>query len=135
MAAAKVIIDTGPLVGFLDASDQWHNWAREQFSELPSPMLTCESVLSEASYLLGDLSDGLLEMVQLNALEIEPLLPAQGVRIRELMRRYAPRMQLADAGVVRLSELHPAAQVLTTDAADFRIYRRNRREKLPLILP
>jgi hypothetical protein len=107
----------------------------ERFAELPCPMLTCEAVLSEASYLLGGLSDRLLEMVQLNALEIEPLFPGQGARMRELMRRYAPRMQLADAGVVRLAELHPAAQVLTTDAADFRIYRRNRREKLSLILP
>ena len=135
MAAARVIIDTGPLVGFIDTDDQWHGWAREQFAALPCPMLTSEAVLSEACYLLEHLSDHLLEMVQLNALEIEPLFPTQGVRIRELMRRYAPRMQLADACVVRLSELHPAARVLTTDTADFRIYRRNRSEKLPLILP
>jgi predicted nucleic acid-binding protein len=135
MAAARVIVDTGPLVGFIDTDDQWHGWARAQFAELPCPMLTSEAVLSEACYLLGHLSDRLLEMVQLNALEIEPLFPTQGARIRELMRRYAPRMQLADACIVRLSELHPTARVLSTDTADFRIYRRNRSEKLPLILP
>ena len=135
MAAARIIIDTGPLVGFIDTADQWHGWARERFAELPCPMLTSEAVLSEASYLLEHLSDRLMEMVQLNALEIEPLFPSESVRIRELMRRYAPRMQLADACIVRLSELHPTARVLTTDSADFRVYRRNRSEKLPLILP
>jgi hypothetical protein len=36
---------------------------------------------------------------------------------------------------MRLAELHPAARILTTDATDFRVYRRNRTEKIPLILP
>lgn len=51
------------------------------------------------------------------------------------MARYAGRMQFADACLVRLSELHPTAQVLTTDTRDLRIYRRNRNERLPLIAP
>lgn len=134
-ATARIIIDTGPLVGFLDESDQWHAWAKARFAELPSPMLTCEPVLSEASYLLEGQSDRLFEMIDLGALEIVPLFPAHNTRIRGLLRSYAPRMQLADACLVRLAELHPAARVLTTDATDFRVYRRNRTEKIPLILP
>jgi predicted nucleic acid-binding protein len=134
-AADRIIIDTGPLVGFLDESDQWHAWGKARFAELPSPMLTCEPVLSEASYLLEGQSDRLFEMIDLGALEIVPLFPAHNARIRTLMHSYAPRMQLADACLVRLSELYPAARVLTTDGADFRIYRRNRTEKIPLILP
>lgn len=137
MAAARdrIIVDTGPLVGFLDESDQWHTWAKARFAELPSPMLTCEPVLSEASYLLEGQGDRLFEMIELGALEISPLFPVHTARIRALLHGYAPRMQLADACLVRLSELYPAARVLTTDAADFRIYRRNRTEKIPLILP
>jgi len=133
-SANKIIVDSGPLVGYLDSSDQWHAWANSFLASLPSPFLTCESVLSEASYLLnGD--DGLLEMLEIGMLEIAPLFPSQTIRIRALMEKYSPQMQLADACLVRLSELYPSASVLTTDAADFRIYRRNRSEKIPLLLP
>jgi hypothetical protein len=44
-------------------------------------------------------------------------------------------MQFADACLVRLAELHPAASVLTTDTRDFSIYRRNGKERLQLIAP
>ena len=43
-------------------------------------------------------------------------------------------MSLADACLVRLSELHPPAKVWTTDS-DFTIYRRHRRALSPLIMP
>ncbi len=137
MAGPSVILDTGPLVGFLDASDQWHAWSLARFGELPSPMLTCEAVLSEATYLLGSgpAADRIFEMIELGALDLAPLLPRESPKIRAFMARYAGRAQLADACIVRLSELHPRAQVLTSDAEDFRIYRRNRSERIPLIAP
>jgi predicted nucleic acid-binding protein len=135
VAIGKIIVDSGPLVGFLDKWDQWHDWTVARFAELPGPFLTCEAVLSEACFLLNEQRDQLLEMVDMGGLEIAPLFREHATRVRDLMRSYSPRMALADACIVRLSELHPAAQVLTTDAADFRIYRRNRTEKLPLIAP
>jgi predicted nucleic acid-binding protein len=137
MAVPNVILDTGPLVGFLDASDQWHAWSLARFGELPSPMLTCEAVLSEAIYLLGGgpAADQVFAMIELGALEIVPLFPRESPKIRAFMARYAGRAQLADACVVRLSELHPHAQVLTSDGADFRVYRRHRNERIPLIVP
>lgn len=136
MAAADVILDTGPLVGFLDAADQWHRWALARFNELPGPFLTCEAVISEATYLLGEGGDDrILEMMEAGVLEILPLLPKETKRLRQLMAGYAGRMQFADACLVRLSELHPAAKILTADSRDFRIYRRNGKERLPLIVP
>ncbi|MDQ5979061.1 MAG: uncharacterized protein QG602_2035 [Verrucomicrobiota bacterium] len=136
MGAARIIVDTGPLVGFLDADDQWHDWSLERFNELPGPFLTCEAVISEASYLLGAQGDEkLLEMVEAGVLEVVPLLPRDAAKLRLLMKRYAGRIQYADACLIRLSELHPEARVLTTDVRDFRIYRRNRNERLPLISP
>jgi predicted nucleic acid-binding protein len=130
-------LNTGPLVGFLDASDQWHEWSVARFGELPSPMLTCEAVLSEATYLLGGgpAADRLLAMIELGALDVAPLFPHESPKIRAFMARYAGRAQLADACVVRLSELHPRAHVLTTDGTDFRVYRRHRSERIPLIAP
>jgi hypothetical protein len=57
-------------------------------------------------------------------------------RLTELAVRYADRApDLADLCLIRLSELHPKHPVITTDLADFRIYRRGRREAIPLIHP
>ena len=57
-------------------------------------------------------------------------------RLAELAARYADRkLDLADLCLIRLSELHPDYPVITTDVADFRVYRRGRREIIPVIHP
>ena len=43
-----VIVDSGPLVAYLDRSDQHHEWAVESFSRLNNPLQTCEAVMAEA---------------------------------------------------------------------------------------
>ncbi len=51
------------------------------------------------------------------------------------MRRYANvPMSLADACLVRMSELAAGCVLFTLDG-DFRIYRRHRRQKIPLVIP
>ena len=55
--------------------------------------------------------------------------------LRTLMRRYRNRpMSLADACLVRLSEIHSTAEVLTLDS-DFRIYRRHGNKVIPIRMP
>lgn len=55
--------------------------------------------------------------------------------IHELMVRYASvPMSVADACLVRMSELWPGAPIFTLDS-DFRVYRRNKRQSLTLICP
>ncbi len=57
-------------------------------------------------------------------------------RLAELALRYADRApDLADLCLIRMSELNPKHPVITTDLSDFRIYRRGRREAIPLICP
>ena len=46
------VVDTGPLVAYLCASEARHNWAVQQFANLTPPLLTCEPVLTETSFLL-----------------------------------------------------------------------------------
>jgi predicted nucleic acid-binding protein len=59
----------------------------------------------------------------------------QQADLRALMRRYRNRpMSLADACLVRLSEMHSAAEVLTLDG-DFRIYRRHGNKVIPVRMP
>jgi hypothetical protein len=52
--AASVIVDTGPIVALLDADDRQHAWVKAQFARLRLPLLTCEAVLTESSFLIAD---------------------------------------------------------------------------------
>ncbi len=57
-------------------------------------------------------------------------------RLKELALRYADQLpDLAGLCLIRLSEMHPKLPVITTDVTDFHIYRRGRREIIPLIHP
>ncbi len=50
------------------------------------------------------------------------------------MARYS-RMDLADASLVVMSEMHARCQVLTADRKDFSVYRRNDRQVIDFIAP
>lgn len=53
-----------------------------------------------------------------------------------LLRKYADRgTDLADARIVRMTELMRDSWVITVDRADFSVYRRNGRDLIPLITP
>jgi predicted nucleic acid-binding protein len=131
----RAIADAGFLVAFGNRNDQHHAWAVEIAGRVTEPLLTCEAVLAETAFHLGS-SALVLEFIQEGlvrpAFEILPNLP----RLRELAARYADRKpDLADLCLIRLSELHPAYPVITTDMRDFRLYRRGRRQVIPLICP
>ena len=52
MAGTKVLLDSGPLVGYASQTDQHHQWAVQVWDNLYEPLWTCEPVLSEAIFLL-----------------------------------------------------------------------------------
>ena len=61
---------------------------------------------------------------------------SQVEHLHDLAVRYADRHpDLADLCLIRMSELYPRHFLITVDAADFRVYRRNKREAIPLICP
>ncbi len=133
----RVFVDTGPFVALLNRRDRHHAWAREMFSTLGPPVYTCEAVISETCFLLGRsggehamldmLSHGIVKVDFRMALEIDAL--------RTLMLKFSNvPMSLADACLVRMSELEPDSVVVTLDG-DFRVYRRNRRHVIPTITP
>ena len=133
-----IIADTGPLVAYLDRSDQHHAWAKEVMASLTEPLLTCDAVLAEVTFLLqrGGIAAGLpMRMIERGVLKSEFSTTREVHALRNLLERYNDMpMSLADACVVRMSELHNGAKVWTTDS-DFTIYRRNRRSLIPLIMP
>jgi predicted nucleic acid-binding protein len=130
----KVVLDTGPLVALLNARDRHHRWAREVFVRLPTPLWTCEAVLTEASYLTGE-GPRILGLVSRGALRIGLRVADQADEVAALMERYGPRMDLADACIVRMTELTRRSSVLTLDRRDFTVYRRHGRDVIPLVAP
>jgi uncharacterized protein len=131
----KGIADTGFLVAFANRGDCHHEWAVDVASRVTEPLLTCEAVLAETAFHLRSVSTALAMVEQrlvVVAFELGEHLP----HVAALAERYADREpDLADLCLVRMSELHPRHSVVTVDAADFRVYRRNRREVIPLVCP
>ena len=131
----KGIADTGFLVAFANRNDRHHDWAVGVAQRASTPLLTCEAVLAEAAfhlqsvpYVLALLEEGLLAL----DFDCRAHLP----RLAALAKRYADRRpDLADLCLIRMSELHPRHAVVTVDRNDFRVYRRNQREMIPLVCP
>ena len=132
------ILDTGPLVGALDSDDQWHEWAAKEFAAIRQPAVTCDAVISEACFLLRGTPDSrgkIFALIERGILRVVPVLPDESPAVRVLLARYGQRMDYADACLVRLAELHRGHVVVTTDAEDFRIYRRFGRQPMALRVP
>lgn len=131
----KGIADTGLIVALLNRDDRHHSWALEVARSVSAPLLTCEAVLSEAAFHVGSVQ-WVLGLVQSGFLRIAFELPRNFAQVRELSDQYADRKpDLADLCLIRMSELYPTLPVLTVDETDFRVYRRNKREVIPLICP
>jgi predicted nucleic acid-binding protein len=131
----KLIADTGFLVAAMNRHDRHHSWAIELAGQITEPLLTCESVLSETAFHLGS-SEIPLRMIRQKFVRVDFDLAAELSRLEELAVRYKDRKpDLADLCLIRLSETHPRHSVLTIDVSDFRVYRRNQREVIPLIHP
>lgn len=134
----RIAVDTGPLVALLNSRDAHHQWARESLEATESPLLTCEAVLSEACFLVRKLKGGpeaVLGLVRRGVVEPSFRLDAEIDAVRRLIMRYASvPMSLADACLVRMAELDSRLTVMTLDG-DFRIYRKNRRQAIPLLSP
>jgi uncharacterized protein len=134
----RVLVDTGPLVAFLNRRDHSHAWAREQLGAIEPPLLTCEAVLTEACFLLGRLRGGteaLMKLLSAGAVAVPFRLDQEIGPVTKLLRKYADvPIALADACLVRMAELVAESAVLTLDK-DFRIYRKHGRQVIPTILP
>ena len=134
--AASVVVDAGFLVALLERRDSHHDWAVDEAVRHARPWRTCESVLSETFFLLGpDGGPGLAALLERGSVLSPFRLSQEQEPVHALMRKYADvPMSLADACLVRMTELLPEPIVLTTDT-DFRVYGRNGRQVVPCVLP
>jgi predicted nucleic acid-binding protein len=131
------LLDTGPLVALLRDDDPAHDWAKATLSRKPGPFHTCDAVIAEACYLLRLVPGGrkrVLAMIGEGSLRVESLFTREFSALDRLLDSYGSRMDLADACLVRLSEIHARSTVITLDS-DFRFYRRLGRGSIPLLAP
>jgi predicted nucleic acid-binding protein len=131
----KGIADTGFLVAFANANDKHHAWAVQIAADITEPLLTCKAVMAETAFhlkstaiALAMLNEGLVSL----AFDCRDHLD----QLTRLADRYADRNpDLADLCLVRMSEIFPKHAVITIDRTDFRVYRRNKRETIPILCP
>lgn len=128
------IADTGFLVAYANRNDRFFPWAWPLAQSIHEPLLTCEAVLAETAFHLRD-SGLVLKMLETGLIRLSFDVESHRPNLAVLARRYADhRPDLADLCLVRMSELNPRHPVSAVDE-DFRVYRRNRREMIPLLMP
>ncbi len=131
----KAIADTGFIVAFARENDQHHLWALDVAKEITEPLLTCEPVLAEAAFHLES-SEYVLSLLEDEMLRVAFDCSRHLPQLQELARRYSDRKpDLADLCLIRMSEFYPRHTIITVDQSDFRVYRRNKRETIPILCP
>jgi uncharacterized protein len=129
------IADSGLIVALLNRDDRHHKWALEVARTVSEPLLTCEAVLSEAGFQVGSIQ-WVLDLVREGFLKIAFDLSKNFEEVVGLAKRYHDRTpDLADLCLIRMSEIHGDLPVLTVDEKDFRVYRRNGRDVIPIVCP
>lgn len=127
------IADTGFLVAYWSRNDQHHAWARSLV--LRPPLITYAPVLTEAAYLLGR-EEPLLQMLEEGDMVSTFDMDANASRLMQWIGKYADTAPgLTDACVVRLAEMNPRAEILTTDRRDFSMYRTLAGKPLKCVFP
>jgi len=102
---------------------------------ITEPLLTCGAVLAEAAFHLRSVSY-VLSLIEDGMLQVSFEMPKHQKCLAALAERYQDRQpDVADLCLIRMSVLFPRHTVITVDGEDFRIYRRNSRETIPLLWP
>jgi uncharacterized protein len=134
--AGSVLVDASFLVALLRPADSHHAWAAAQVTSYSLPWRTCEAVLSEAFFFLGERgTSSLSALLRRKAVIADFSLDNDLESGLRLVQKYVNvPMSLADACLVRMTEVLPDPIILSTDS-DFRIYRRHGRQVIPCVLP
>lgn len=139
MLTEPVLIDTGPLVAYLNKRDAHHAKCAAVFAEIAPPLFTCWPVLTEAAYLL--LTQGSLHLVEkllhscgTGFLEILPLTSFDAHAMADFLEKFRDQTpDLADATLVHLAEREVIENVFTLDLIDFSIYRTASGKRLKIL--
>ena len=139
MALKPLLIDTGPLVAYLDRADSQHESVSAVIDDFTGTLCTTSAVITESMHLLKDDRNGprrLAEFVQavgvhvFECTQVQQLLSAV-----PLIEKYSDTpMDFADATLVLLSDEIGANKIVTLDRRGFETFR-TRKGKSFDILP
>jgi len=91
--------------------------------------------MTEAAAMTGRPA-AIVEMIRADEIILAFDLSAQTAAVLALLKKYEDReIDLADACIIRMTELMRDCQVITVDRDDFASYRRNGRDFIPVIVP
>lgn len=131
----KNILDAGPLIASMNSKDRYNRWACDTLERLGPPFYSCPEAMAEAAAMTGRPA-AIVEMIQAQEIVLSFDLSEHTGGVLSLLKKYRDReMDLADACIVRMTELIRDCRVVTLDRADFAVYRRNGRDLIPLIVP
>ena len=133
------ILDTGPLVAYLDAKDAAHQEVAARLDTFDGELVTTSAVINEAMHFVGEAPGGprlLAEYVAASGLRVYDLSAASDLRdAATLMEKYADTpMDYADATLLLLAEALELGDILTLDRRGFSVFRTRRRHRLTLVL-
>ena len=132
-----VLVDAGPLVAFLDRSDQHHDSIKQALGEIADPLASVWPVVVEAMYLLSfswAAQRALWDIFDTGAIRLLALDQEDIPRMRTLMHKYQDLpMDMADAALVRVAEREGIRRVMTLDRCDFAVYRLARKGRFTLL--
>lgn len=120
----RLLIDTGPLVAWLDRSDQDHTRVKAFLAGFRGRLFTTWPVLTEVCHLIpSDLVPRFLRWVSIGV-EVHELPAVALTEMAERIEKYHDLpMDLADASLVWLAGRTRILDILTLDARDFGVYR------------
>lgn len=133
------LVDTGPLVAYLDRADPMHQAVAARLDGFTGQLATTGAVVTEVMYFVSDAPEGPSSFAELlvssNAQIVETLQPSQVLTAASLMRKYADTpMDFADATLVGLAEALGITDILTLDRRGFSTYRTSTGRKFRLVL-
>ncbi len=133
----RVLLDTGPLVAIFHAGDHRHEACVEALHSLPSPLLSCWPVITEALWLLRRdriAVQRLLRSIGTSFLHLLPVSDKEASAIADLMERYEDMSaQFADASLVYLAHREEIETIFTLDRRDFSVYRTARKRAFEIV--
>lgn len=133
------LLDTGPLVAYLDGSDSAHGEVAERLAGFTGRLVTTSAVITEAMHFVSDSRDGPEALASfahaVGLLVYECAHPTQLKDAVRLMTKYADTpMDFADATLVLLADQLSVVDILTLDRRGFSTYRNGRGKPFLLVL-
>ncbi len=133
------LLDTGPLVAYLDATDPEHRRTADALDAFTGQLVTTSAVVTEAMHFLAPHPRGpetLAEFAAESGLTIADLSDAEALRdAARRMQKYGDLpMDFADATLVILGERLGLFDVATLDRRGFTVYRTSRGRRFNLVL-